>query len=136
MDPRSVRNSNGGYVVEEADGTPRVYGDKSPKAQLGYLGVLHPKLSGTVLHGSESKAMIGDREATSDETLYRHDVEYFGYATVELKGTGESYTVTTDSKGNPVDKPVWDSIDAAAPREIFEDSSLRAAIANSGVIKD
>lgn len=136
VDPRSVRNSRGSYIVEEADGTPRVYGYRSAKVPLGYLGVLHPKLDGVVIQSSEHRAMIGNREATPDEELFRHDVERFGYATVELKETGESYSVTTDLEGNPVDRPVWDFIGDTAPRELFEDGSLRAAIANGGVIKD
>ena len=136
VDPGSVRNSYGSYIVEEEDGTPRVYGYRDMEDPLSYLGVLHPKLDGVVIHASESKAMIGDREATYEEGLYRHDVERFGYATVELKRDGESYSFTTDSKDNPVDRQVWDFIGDTAPREIFEDKSLREALGNGGVLRE
>lgn len=135
VDPSSVRNSNGSYIVEEKDGTCRVYGYRAANP-LSYLGVLHPKLEGVVLHGSESKAMIGDREATTEETLYRHDVKYFGYATVTLRESGKTYTVTTDAKGVPTDRDVWNFIGNTVPRELIEDEQLRTAIANGGVIKD
>lgn len=135
VDTSSVRNSNGSYIVEEKDGTGRVYGYRGASS-LSYLGVLHPKLEGAVLHSSESKAMIGAREATPEETLYRHDVEYFGYATVTLRESGKTYTVATDAKGVPTDRDVWDFNEDTVPREIIEDEQLKAAIANGGVIKD
>ncbi len=136
VDPSSVRNSSGSYIVEEADGTPRIYGFRSSDNPLSYLGVLHPKLDGVVRYASESKMMIGDREASYDESLYRHDAEYFGYATVELKRDGERYSFTTDANGNPVDRQVWDFIGDTTPREIFEDDSLRDALSNGGAIPE
>lgn len=134
VDSSSVRNSYGSYIVEDGGGTPRVYGYRDGDEPLSYLGVLHPKLDSVVIRSSEGKPMIGDREATPEEALYRHDVEYFGYATVDIRG--ESYSFTTDSQGRVADRQVWDFIGDTVPREIFEDSSLREALNRDGVLPE
>lgn len=130
----AVRRDGVHYLVEESNGVRRVYGD--PKGNgLSYLGILHPKLESTAEFGSESKFMLNGREAEYSE-IKQGRAEHFSYATVNLKNHGP-VEFTTDKNSLPTKEQVWASLDSSkVPRELFEDESLRIAIANKGILRE
>lgn len=137
VDGSKVREEGLGYLVTGADGSNHYYGLKGMgrRAKLEYKGRLHPELEGTTRPSSEHTEVIDGRKATERESR-NPAVEYYGYATANLKGHGE-VTFATDPQGYPTRVPAWNFIDSSKlPQEIFDDEKLREALANRGVLKD